>query len=259
MENSLVGARRAAPRVALLLAAVLTSWHLFASFLWISPPTPLRELVPGDLLQQYMLPWYGQSWSVFAPAPLNGDYRFLIRAEVRDGSRVRTTEWVDAVQVEWTLAHHNMFAPKAATLANRQAEQFRSAWLDLNERQRGVVAQGYYEGANWTEREAESLRAAGGDDAASERYLTAERHATAYATQVARAVWGDDVTYVQFEISRQDVVPFAKRNDSDAARPDRAVFATGWRGSLTLPGQDEEAFRDVFLPAYENYKRETHE
>lgn len=87
-----------------MTAAVLfTAWHVFAWFLWIAPVSPLREVVPGKLLTQYMIPFFGQSWSVFAPEPINGDNRMLVRAVVRENGADKTTEWVNVTDVETQL------------------------------------------------------------------------------------------------------------------------------------------------------------
>ncbi|MGO3175577.1 MAG: DUF5819 family protein, partial [Microbacterium gubbeenense] len=56
-------------RIIMCALALVTAWHVFASFLWIAPWAPIRELVGQDRLASYMLPMLGQSWSVFAPEP----------------------------------------------------------------------------------------------------------------------------------------------------------------------------------------------
>ena len=88
-------------RTIMVIAMALTGFHLFATFLWIAPSSALREVIPGDLLSKYMIPMWGQSWSVFAPEPINGDYYFDVRAVVStpDGGE-ETTDWVRATDVE---------------------------------------------------------------------------------------------------------------------------------------------------------------
>jgi hypothetical protein len=247
-------ARRPVVRVAVGVAALFTAWHLFASFLWISPPTPLRELVPGNLLTQYMIPWFGQSWSVFAPAPINGDSHLEVRAEVTDGGTATTTKWVDAVDVEWQMAHHNLMPPQAANLANLQARELRGAWDGLNEQQRKIAAQGYYKGDDWLDREMTAMKSVGSNTEAVNTYITCERYINAYATQVARAIWGQKVSHVQYRASRQAVIPFEQRNKPGITKPSRVYYDFGWRGLIVLPGQDEAAFKEVFLPLYKSYE-----
>lgn len=56
-------------RVLMVVAMLLTAFHLLASFLWIAPSSTARQVIPGNLLSEYMIPLWGQSWSVFAPEP----------------------------------------------------------------------------------------------------------------------------------------------------------------------------------------------
>ncbi|MFC8598155.1 MULTISPECIES: DUF5819 family protein [unclassified Isoptericola] len=227
-------------------AILLTAWHIFASFLWISPPTPLRELVPGNLLSSYMIPWYGQSWSVFAPEPINGDYRFKVRAEIEQGGDTTTvTDWFTATDVEMGAARHNLFPPRGTSLGTQQASKLKGAWEKLTPEQKEIAALGFYEGDAWLGRMHAAMKEKGNEAAATD-YIVQERYSDAYATQVARAVWGDDVVRVQYQVSRQNIVPFAQRNDPDAKRPDPTIVATGWRGLIDMPHQSDEAFANTF-------------
>jgi len=250
--------QRLAIRGAVLIALLATAWHLFASFLWISPPTPLRELVPGNALENYMIPWYGQSWSVFAPEPINGDYALHVRALVGDGDgeEAEVTEWVNATAIEQSWATHNLFPPRAAGVSVRQASKLKEAWSDLTPEQQKTAELNYFKSENWLGRMRDTMLAQGGEKGAVISYIVQERYSDAYATQVARAVWGDDVIRVQYEVTRQNVIPFAQRNDPDATRPDVQHTLTGWRGLIVMPGQDEKAFAAVFAPAHDSYSED---
>lgn len=254
--------RTALARITLVVTGLFTAWHIFASFLWISPPSELRSVVPGNLLEEYMIPWYGQSWSVFAPEPINGDYHFQVRAIVSDGEKTggkatyKATEWVDASSVELSMSRYNLFPPRAASLSVQQASKLLNQWKELNSDQKKTVALGYYEGDNWLGRMQEALDKQGTDKSKVVNYILQERYSSAYATQVAYAIWGQDrVTQVQFMVSRQNIVPFAERHDPDAQRPDAEIADTGWRGLITMPGQSNENFRDVFLAHYDGNAR----
>ncbi len=240
---------------AVVVAAVLfTAFHIFATFLWIAPASGLRQVIPGDLLHRYMIPMHGQSWSVFAPEPINGDYRLQVRATLnRDGEEIET-EWVDATAAELDMLTHNLFPPRAAITASQVASTFRGAYLDLDEEQEEIVALGYYNGDDWRPRLESALRSLGNGGAVTE-YMEAEELANAYATQVAYAMWGEDVTLVQFVISRQNVVPYGQRNEPDAERPAVQPYVTGWRGLIEYPGQSRERFAEIFRPAVEESTR----
>jgi hypothetical protein len=234
-------------RIVTLLCTLFTAWHIFASFLWIAPPTQIRTLVPGNLLTSYMIPFYGQSWSVFAPVPINGDLILKVRAVIDKGGKPATTYWVDATAAELSMSRHNLFPPRAANLATQQAMEYKSAFEALTPAQQRVVGLGYYKGNDWEQRLSATITRLA-DTPAAKTYLEKERHALAYATQVAKAMWGKDVVNVQFQVSRQNVVPFAERNDPKAKKPPLQIVNTGWRGEYEFAQQDETEFADVFLP-----------
>ncbi len=231
-------------RVVLILLAAFTAWHIFATFLWIAPASGLRQLLPGDLLRSYMVPMFGQSWSVFAPEPINGDYRLRVRAVVIQDGQQKTSKWVDATAAELAMSTHHLFPPRAAVLGTELASRYKGAYDDLGNAQHRISALSYFKG-DWSERLQGDLRKQGSDPDLDD-YLAVERQITAYATQVAYAVWPGELTRVQFEVSRQNVIPFSRRNEPDAKRPQPKIVKTGWRGVVEEPGQSREAFADTF-------------
>ncbi|MEI3848671.1 MULTISPECIES: DUF5819 family protein [Microbacterium] len=237
-------------------ACAFTAWHVFASFLWIAPPSPLREIPTQQVLSAYMLPMFGQSWSVFAPEPINGDYHFNVRAVIeKDGEEI-TTGWVSATDVELSMIRYNLFPPRAGIQSSEVASGQMSAFNKLSDEQKAVVALDFDkdDGEAWMRRAFEKLE--GDQNAAlAEAYMKKEHLATTYATQVAYAIWGDDVRKVQYRVSRQNVVPFAERNTPGAQRPDPSFSPSGWRLPIEEPGQSRSAFGDVFRAQFERTQR----
>lgn len=239
-----------------LAACLLTLWHVGASFLWIAPYSALREIPTQKVLSGYMLPMFGQSWSVFAPEPINGDYHFNVRAVIeKDGEEVETG-WVSATDVELSMIRYNLFPPRAGIQSTEVASGQMSAYNKLNAQQQAVVALDYDEG-EWEEWMLRSFDELEGDDNPDPTAYMAEEHlSTAYATQVAYAIWGADaVVKVQYRVSRQNVVPFAQRNDPDATRPEPTFSTTGWRLPIEEEGQSREDFADVFRAQFERTQR----
>ncbi len=194
-----------------------------------------------------MMPLFGQSWSVFAPAPVNGDYTVRVRAQL-DGSKA-ATEWVDATAVESRMLRHHISPARAAILSGIQARDYKKTFDKLEKAQKDVVAAGYFKGDDWLSRLGHSLNAAAESKAekrSAKAHIESEKTTTAYATQVAHAVWGDSVNHVDFQVSRQNVIPFEQRHDPDAKRPKAVVISTGWRGQYTMPGQNQGRFAEVF-------------
>lgn len=241
--------RRILTRIAILAAVLFTVWHLFASFLWIAPRSELREVVPGEALREYMIPMFGQSWSVFAPEPINGDYYFDVRAVIEQDGEEVTTEWIRASNVEQSLATYRLFPPRAAKLSASQASSFRGEWQGLNEDHQAVVELNYFEGDDWEDRLESALLEHTEDVEDIHDYLISEQRSTAYATQVAHAIWGEGVQRVQYQVARQNVVPWAQRNNPNAERPGIQPVPVGWRGLVVKDHQSQEAFADYFCSA----------
>ena len=233
-------------------ACLLTLWHVGASFLWIAPYSALREIPTQNVLASYMLPMFGQSWSVFAPEPINGDYHFNVRAVIDKDGEETEPGWVSATDVEISMIRYNLFPPRAGIQSSEVASKQMNAYNDLNGEQQAVAALDFAED-DWEDWMAGSFDKLEGDSKPdTTEYMAAEHLATAYATQVAYAIWGADaVVKVQYRVSRQNVVPFAQRNNPSAQRPDPSFSTTGWRLPIEEDGQSREDFADVFRAQFE--------
>lgn len=239
-------------RVLMVVAMLLTAFHLLASFLWIAPSSTARQVIPGNLLSEYMIPLWGQSWSVFAPEPINGDYYFDVRAVVKtDGGGEEVTDWVRATDVELDHSTYRPFPPRSAGLGIGVASDIKGSWGDLPNDQKAIVKLDYFKGDDSVDRLTTKLKEYEDPDGAVGGYLESEHLATAYATQVAKAIWGEDVQRVQYQAARQNVVPFAQRNDDDAERPNIQPVPVGWRALVSEPNQSDEEFAKYFCASDE--------
>lgn len=231
------------------LAAVFTAWHIFASFLWIAPYSPLREVVPGNMLSSYMIPMFGQSWSVFAPEPINGDYKFKVRAIIDSDGETVTTDWIDATEVEISMIQYKLFTPRAGIQSSEVSSQVKGAFDKLTDDHKVIAGLNYFKD-DWSNRLEEKMKSYGSPKLVDE-YIEKEQQALAYATQVAYAMWGEkNVIQVQFQASRQNVIPFAKRHDPEAERPNVKIAETGWRGPIVRDGQNNKNFEKIFIRQY---------
>lgn len=231
----------------MVIAMLLTGWQIFASVLWIAPSSALRQLVPGNLLSSYMLPMFGQSWSVFAPEPINGNFTLQVRALLKRGVGQEVTSWVDATKVELSMIKRNPFPPRAGIQSTELAMKFKSSWDALDSESRESVALDYVQ--DQTPRQTLSEKLAASNQAAG-LYLATEDLLRSYSTQVAKAIWGESVAQVQFEVSRQNIVPFADRNKQKATPQPVQKAVVGWRDLMVIPGQSEPEFSEVFREAY---------
>ncbi|MGI6879938.1 DUF5819 family protein [Microbacterium sp. gxy059] len=242
--------RRGRPlrRIVLVVLSLLTAWHIFATFLWVAPDSHLRDIVPGEkTLSGYMLPMFGQGWSVFAPSPVNGDYRVEVRAAYEDETgEVVETDWVDATAVERSRAHHHLAPSRSAKLSIVYGQRLYKAYGDLDDAQKEIVGYNYFKD-DWETRQRDALE---GDDKEASGYIRDERRVIAYATQVAYAVWGEqDFSRVQVRVSRQAIVPFDERDNPDYERKDPIVRDIGWRAPVEREGQSRDDFASYFCSA----------
>jgi hypothetical protein len=240
------GVRLVLRRVVVTALVAVSAWHGAATYLWVAPSTPIRDMLPDGVLNSYMDPMFAQAWSVFAPEPIDGDYRVKVRASVvgEDGTS-RTTEWVDASAAETSQLAGTLMQSRAGIVAHKLAMKYYERYFDLSDEQRDVVSLNYYRD-EWTGRLRADLEAVEGESPEVNTFLRQEWNATAYATQVARAVWGDDVEQVQYSVSRKQVAPMDATDDREAA-PEPVVLDSGWRGPVVREGQNEDAFTDAFL------------
>ncbi|HAY42585.1 MAG TPA: hypothetical protein DCY59_03110 [Micrococcaceae bacterium] len=114
------------------------------------------------------------------------------------------------------------------------------------------ILKSHFKGDDWDSRLAAELKARSTADSKKSnnqtaRFIENEEIASAYATQVARALWGENVKLVQFKVGRQGVIPFAQRNNENAKRPAASIIDLGWRGISVIDGQSDENFAKIFL------------
>lgn len=230
--------------IVLLVAGI----HMFFTAVVNVPYSELKYgPLPGRTADAYTRPFFVQNYRIFAPNPASQDRQLWVRAWIEDdaGERVET-EWTNATAVELADPTRRVLRKHLTILA---AERYMGAYRGLSDEQRAIVS-----GANF-HREGDRARleaqlAALGDASA---YMVASDYVTAYATQVAHALYGDDhsVLAVQSRVVYRPVVRWNDRHDAEATAPDPFFTGAGWREPLEYPGQDREEFARAFLAWYE--------
>lgn len=237
------------PTAAKALAAVLLVVlvvHFGITFLWNSQPNPATDVV-GDQVDDYIEPLFEQHWRLFAPNPVNAENELLVRADVRnpETGEFETTPWTSATQREWSLVEGNPFPSRASRLTTNLHRRLEVAWEALDDDQRQVVTVDFFAmDDDWSELVNALKDEQDATATAIETYIRAERVATAYATQFAKAAWGKDVTSVQVRL-RSTPVPRWKDRFGEPD-PDAAVVTEfGWRPVVVTDEQDEKAFGEA--------------
>ncbi|WP_053205086.1 DUF5819 family protein [Jiangella muralis] len=239
--------------VAFFLVGLLVL-HFAATFLWNAPSNPIKDSV-GAQVSGYMRPFFQQNWSLFAPNPVNAEDELRVRAQVEDPQtgELSTTDWADATRLEWTLITHDPAPSRASRLTSNLHRRVNTAWDALTDEQQEIVATDYVDMEDWRPLANDLIAAQGGETSGRvANIVRADRVATGYSTQLARALWGEDVVAVQFQLVRTPVPRWDVRFDPVPEDPQRTVRDFGWRPALIDADQDEAAFADVVEGLVEN-------
>lgn len=222
----------------------LVAMHFVATFLWNAPDNPVKDVVGGQVTG-YMRPFFQQSWSLFAPNPVNAEDELLVRAQVADAQTgdLRTTDWAYPTQLEWTIVEHNPAPSRASRLSSNLHRRLNSAWNRLSDEQQQILAGDYHDMADWQPLADDLIAEQGGDTSPQVADIVrADRVATGYATQFAKATWGEEVAAVQFQLRRTPVPRWAQRKEPEPDNPSVTTREFGWRPVLVDDNQNESLF-----------------
>lgn len=234
-----VQAKPAAKPVFTVLLLLVLVVHIGAMFLWIAPSNALSKALSKPLTQ-YALPWFQQSWSLFAPNPIDAAYYLEVRA-VPEG--LSETEWVSASDVELSALHHNPLPPTATNVSNKLATGLHDSLQPLQETEREVLGWNFHHDV-WTRIPQEIEKAGASPSPSLQHSLDLDQAITAYATQFLKAQGLiEDTDLVQYRISKYSVRAFDVRETTDNS--EQIVFVSGRRSQEVLPHQDEQGFRKV--------------
>lgn len=237
---------RALPPAARLLAIPVVAAvviHTLLIALWVAPMTPMQEELGNERLRSYVMPWFEQNWSIFAPNPRRTAVTFEVRAltEDSDGER-QTTEWIDLVEVEDTIVAGNPLGTRTSKITRRIADRMHSARSNMND------AQHQWLEANYVETSVETLRSRllnveGGTGIHHvDRYMEADRAATAIASAVAERTVDGPVIHVQYRTSTRPAPAWQDRHERELDDQHHTYRDYGWRAPAHLTEQELELF-----------------
>ncbi|MDN6498522.1 MAG: DUF5819 family protein, partial [Yaniella sp.] len=217
--------------------------HTLLIAMWVAPMTPAREQFGNDNLQTYVMPWFEQDWSIFAPNPRRTAVTFEVRAVYTDSEGTNnTTPWVDLVALEDDIVAGNLAGPRTAKLTRRLADRMHSARSNMNDEQLDWLA------ANYFLTPIEQLRSrlldveGGTGTHHVDRYLQADVAATYIATAVAELHDPVSIERVQYQTSSRQLPTWENRHDDDLDDRSRSYRTYGWRAPADLSEQELEYF-----------------
>lgn len=228
-------------------ALLLLGVHMFFTAVYNTPSEDLKYgALPGAAADRYVRPYLVQDYKIFAPDPADTDRQLWVRAWVEDAAGERTsTEWVNASRVELAETYRKTLRKQLSVVG---AERLMGAYSALNDTHKAVVAKNHLDGEELYGLHDAMVEADDSDPAAVGEFIRADNYVTSYATQVAKALWGDQGTIagVQVRAVYDPVIRWVDRKDPDAERPASRYTDLGWVPSMEWPTQDPEAFARTF-------------
>jgi hypothetical protein len=236
---------RAAKVFAVFVCLVL-AWHFLATYTWNASPNATRDAIGEQTLTAYMIPMFGQSWSVFAPNPGSTNQSLEVRATVLNDGTQTETEWFSLTGLSTTRDVQLHPIPSRMYLNDYiLADRYFDSAMAIAENIRDQVGRDYG-GDNWGEALRADLLAAIGtpESATVDNFVNYELAVAGLVSEAAVARWGDGVTKVQVRVVKTPVVPFAERHTD--ATTEQTYFVDGWRTPVRIPGLDTAVFQSMF-------------
>lgn len=233
-------------RLVVVVVLLLAGVHMFATFARVAPPNPISTAF-REPTSHHIHPLFNQSWSIFAPNPQLVDLRIWVRASYLDDTgQQAATEWFDISSTFYAQVTNRVVPPRHwRMVAPLYRYQFRARDA-LTESQQLLLASDYVGDSGRGQLRAD-LIAADNRPSTVDHYLRSEAMVVEFATNVVYAVHPDiEPQAIQVRTSSQGVVPWSRRDDPDATRPDEHFRELGWRQPIVASDASREAFASVF-------------
>ena len=187
-----------------------------------------------------MDPYFQQSWGQADPSSQVVDERLLIRAEVLDvaSGKKHKTGWLDVTKAEQSALLHHLQPARVHLINRRLTTNLNAITYSMSPEQEKVLKKNYVKGTSSVL--AKSLYEVGGAPNMIASYLAYDRMTTQFATMYSTAVWGDEITKIQYQVGRKILPPFADRERTAQLKFD--YFSFGWRRALPVQEEAQSQF-----------------
>ena len=198
------------------------------------PTNPVSDAFDSQL--NYLRPFFGQSWRLFAPNPIDEDMSLLVQGAYVDGDgKLRATPWVNWTRVEQDVIEHRLIGGRAGYITTKFYVRLDDEFQELESPNQKTLSERTSPLAppSWDALE-DYLARVGPDEDDLADYLQYDRAAVRLATNVVTSRWPSrDITAVRYALREQGVTPYEARHDSKAERQEARPAATmrigGWR------------------------------
>jgi hypothetical protein len=189
-----------------------------------------------DSQLEYLTPFFGQSWRLFAPNPVGEDKSLLVQgAYVDESGTLRSTPWVNWTRVEQDVIEHRLIGGRAGYITTKMYGALDEEFQELESQEQKELSARTTPLAppSWEALE-DYLAQVGPDEDDLADYLRYDAAASRLATGVIVARWPSrDITAVRYALREQGVVPYDARHGTEKerqeARPAETTRIGGWR------------------------------
>lgn len=216
------------------IASTLVGLHMLAVTLAEVPPNPVSDAFDSQL--NYLTPFFGQNWRLFAPNPIDVDRTLLVQGAYVDGDgTLRATPWVTWTRVEQDVIEHRLIGGRAGYITTKFYGGLDDEFQELESAEQKALSERTSPLAppSWDVLR-DYLARVGPDDDDLADYLRYDRAAVRLATDVVSARWPSrDATAVRYALREQGVVPYDARHgtkrERQESRPAPTIRIGGWR------------------------------
>lgn len=224
------------------VASTLVVLHMLAVTLAAVPTNPVSDAADAQL--DYLTPFFGQNWRLFAPNPIDEDQNLLVQGAYLDGNGdVQSTPWIDWTSVEQDVIEHRLVGGRAGYITTKMFGALKKEFREMEPSQRALAERSTaLSPPSWDTLRASLTRV--GPDGDVDDYLRYDRAVARLATSVLLARSSREITAVRYALREQDVVPYdARHGDSAeraAARPEPTMRVSGWRTPTLGPPAERQ-------------------
>ena len=215
------------------VVSTIVGFHMLAVTLAAVPTNAVSDAFGSQL--GYLQPFFGQSWRLFAPNPVDEDKTFLVQgAYVDDDGNLQRTPWVNWTGVEQDVIEHRLVGGRAGYITTKfygsLDEEFQE--LETPEQKELASRTSALDPPSWSTLRSYLSRAGPDEDDLAD-YLRFDHAATRLASDVVAARTTEDLTAIRYALREQGVTPYDDRHLDKAgrlaARPEATMRIGGWR------------------------------
>lgn len=189
------------------VATTLLGLHFLASALYVGPINPI-QIRASRYTQGWLLPYFEQTWTLFAPDPISEDRGMLARFRCEDES---VTGWVDVTTRHILTTQQNRFFPARNSRLVSNGSTLLTSNDPIAERLRSREP---------VRKDVDAKGRAGGDDGAAVPLSAAEKHIrerglqflSGYALREAPDACTGGASAVQLRMVQHLFPPFSQRH-----------------------------------------------